>query len=259
MAEVDDVEDSGDFKIVTAIKAQVVLSNGITTTESPPAQIPFDPFGSFNVSNGSAPTRPETEPIRDIPGPFDQHQVRSKLVDCDGGDVAHYSPNCTHVIVDKIVYDDPICVAARNDAKTLVTALWVHHSFDVGLPIDPTCRACPPTLSKPNPRFSSTCSPISPRPKSCASTSGTKSSTAPTPSCLFSAMVSEGQSPLMSWRDSYKGMSSDNIKDCAGALDVTDDLQHLLDRDELTGLHCFHHLRDRVAASIESINSILST
>ncbi|CAN6575335.1 unnamed protein product [Malus baccata var. baccata] len=46
--------------------------------------------------------------------------------------------------------------------------------------------------------------------------------------------------------------------DCAGALDVTDDLQHLLDGDELTGLHCFHHLRDRVAASIELINSILS-
>ncbi|KAI5326782.1 hypothetical protein L3X38_035856 [Prunus dulcis] len=46
--------------------------------------------------------------------------------------------------------------------------------------------------------------------------------------------------------------------DCAGALDVTDDLQQLLDGDELTGLHCFHHLRDRVAASIESINSILS-
>ncbi|XP_059667466.1 vacuolar protein sorting-associated protein 54, chloroplastic isoform X2 [Cornus florida] len=47
--------------------------------------------------------------------------------------------------------------------------------------------------------------------------------------------------------------------DCAGALDVTDDLQHLLDGDELTGLHCFRHLRDHVAASIDSINSILST
>lgn len=46
--------------------------------------------------------------------------------------------------------------------------------------------------------------------------------------------------------------------DCAGALDVTDDLQHLLDGDELTGLHCFRHLRDRVATSIDSINSILS-
>ncbi|RVX04739.1 Vacuolar protein sorting-associated protein 54, chloroplastic [Vitis vinifera] len=42
--------------------------------------------------------------------------------------------------------------------------------------------------------------------------------------------------------------------DCAGALDVTDDLQHLLDGDELTGLHCFRHLRDRVATSIDSIN-----
>ncbi|POO03006.1 Vacuolar protein sorting-associated protein [Trema orientale] len=46
--------------------------------------------------------------------------------------------------------------------------------------------------------------------------------------------------------------------DCAGALDVTDDLQHLLEGDELTGLHCFRHLRDHVGASIESINSILS-
>ncbi|XP_044496706.1 vacuolar protein sorting-associated protein 54, chloroplastic-like isoform X2 [Mangifera indica] len=46
--------------------------------------------------------------------------------------------------------------------------------------------------------------------------------------------------------------------DCAGALDVTDDLQNLLDGDELTGLHCFRHLRDRVANSVDSINSILS-
>ncbi|XP_061984383.1 vacuolar protein sorting-associated protein 54, chloroplastic-like isoform X1 [Populus nigra] len=46
--------------------------------------------------------------------------------------------------------------------------------------------------------------------------------------------------------------------DCAGALDVTDDLQQFLDGDELTGLHCFRHLRDHVAAAIESINSILS-
>ncbi|KAF7851424.1 hypothetical protein BT93_L3965 [Corymbia citriodora subsp. variegata] len=46
--------------------------------------------------------------------------------------------------------------------------------------------------------------------------------------------------------------------DCAGALDVVDDLRHLLDGDELTGLHCFRHLRDHVAASIDSVNSILS-
>lgn len=46
--------------------------------------------------------------------------------------------------------------------------------------------------------------------------------------------------------------------DCAGALDVTDDLQHLLDSDELAGLHCFRHLRDQLATSIDSVNSILS-
>ncbi|KAK4347429.1 hypothetical protein RND71_033768 [Anisodus tanguticus] len=46
--------------------------------------------------------------------------------------------------------------------------------------------------------------------------------------------------------------------DCAGALDVIDDLQHLLDGDELAGLHCFRHVRDELAASIDSINSILS-
>ncbi|KAI4370923.1 hypothetical protein MLD38_019215 [Melastoma candidum] len=46
--------------------------------------------------------------------------------------------------------------------------------------------------------------------------------------------------------------------DCAGALDIIDDLQHLLEGDELAGLHCFRHLRDHVAASVESINNILS-
>ncbi|KAL1562543.1 hypothetical protein AAHA92_05113 [Salvia divinorum] len=46
--------------------------------------------------------------------------------------------------------------------------------------------------------------------------------------------------------------------DCLGALDIIDDLQHILDRDELIGLHCFHHRRDHVTASMESVNSILS-
>ncbi|KAL1218844.1 Vacuolar protein sorting-associated protein 54 [Cardamine amara subsp. amara] len=46
--------------------------------------------------------------------------------------------------------------------------------------------------------------------------------------------------------------------DCAGALDITDDLQNLLAGDELTGLHCFRHLRDHVTTSIDSINSILT-
>uniref|UniRef100_A0A1J3FES5 Vacuolar protein sorting-associated protein 54, chloroplastic n=1 Tax=Noccaea caerulescens TaxID=107243 RepID=A0A1J3FES5_NOCCA len=47
--------------------------------------------------------------------------------------------------------------------------------------------------------------------------------------------------------------------DCAGALDITDDLQNLLAGDELTGLHCFRHLRDHVTCSIDSINSILTS
>lgn len=46
--------------------------------------------------------------------------------------------------------------------------------------------------------------------------------------------------------------------DCAGALDVTDDLKHFLDGDQLTGLHCFRHLEDHVAAAIDSVNNILS-
>ncbi|KAJ0970305.1 hypothetical protein J5N97_023182 [Dioscorea zingiberensis] len=46
--------------------------------------------------------------------------------------------------------------------------------------------------------------------------------------------------------------------DCAGALDVTDDLQHLVDTDELAGLHCFRHLREQLATSLDSVNSILS-
>lgn len=46
--------------------------------------------------------------------------------------------------------------------------------------------------------------------------------------------------------------------DCLGALDIIDDLQHILDGDELIGLHCFRHLRDHVTASVESVNSILS-
>ncbi|KAL6580379.1 hypothetical protein OROMI_008403 [Orobanche minor] len=41
--------------------------------------------------------------------------------------------------------------------------------------------------------------------------------------------------------------------DCAGALEITDDLQQLLDGDELTGLHCFRHLGDHVNGAIDSI------
>lgn len=46
--------------------------------------------------------------------------------------------------------------------------------------------------------------------------------------------------------------------DCAGALDVIDDLQNLLDTDELAGLYCFRNIRDQLGTSLDSVNSILS-
>ncbi|PSS14720.1 BRCT domain-containing protein [Actinidia chinensis var. chinensis] len=70
--------------------------------------------------------------------PINAQKVRSQLVNGGGVDVFQYGPNCTHVIVDKLSYDDPICVAAQTDGKVLVTGLWVDHSFDIGMPVDPT-------------------------------------------------------------------------------------------------------------------------
>ncbi|KAJ4727782.1 BRCT domain-containing protein [Melia azedarach] len=70
--------------------------------------------------------------------PINERQVRSKLIDGGGVDVGLCSQSCTHVIVEKIVFDDPVCVAARTDGKTLVTSLWVDHSFDIGMPVDAT-------------------------------------------------------------------------------------------------------------------------
>ncbi|KAK8718147.1 hypothetical protein V6N13_045392 [Hibiscus sabdariffa] len=70
--------------------------------------------------------------------PVNEHKIRVKLIDGGGVGVGPYSQNCTHLIVDKIVYDDPVCVAARNDGKTVVTGLWVDHSFDIGMPVDAT-------------------------------------------------------------------------------------------------------------------------
>ncbi|KAM7527004.1 hypothetical protein LguiB_030414 [Lonicera macranthoides] len=68
--------------------------------------------------------------------PIKRSEVLSKLLDGGGVDVGQYCPNCTHVIVDKLVYDEPVCVAARSDGKILVNTLWVEHSFDVGMPVD---------------------------------------------------------------------------------------------------------------------------
>ncbi|XP_055818063.1 BRCT domain-containing protein At4g02110-like [Solanum dulcamara] len=77
--------------------------------------------------------------IRFVLAGFDspkKEQVTSKLLEAGGVDVSKYGPDCTHLIVDRTVYDDPLCVAARRDGKFLVTGLWVEHSFDVGMPVD---------------------------------------------------------------------------------------------------------------------------
>ncbi|KAL9318845.1 hypothetical protein ACSQ67_015362 [Phaseolus vulgaris] len=68
--------------------------------------------------------------------PAAESQIRLKLEDGGGIDAEQYGGSCTHVIVDKIAYDDPLCVTVRNDRKTLVTALWVDHSADIGMPVD---------------------------------------------------------------------------------------------------------------------------
>ena len=34
------------------------------------------------------------------------------------------------------VQNDHVCVAVRNDWKMVVTALWVEHNDDIGMPID---------------------------------------------------------------------------------------------------------------------------
>ncbi|XP_030532530.2 BRCT domain-containing protein At4g02110 isoform X2 [Rhodamnia argentea] len=68
--------------------------------------------------------------------PDGRRHVLSKLVDGGGVDAGEYGPNCSHVVVDRIVYDDPVCVAAREDGKVVVTGLWVDHSYDIGMPVD---------------------------------------------------------------------------------------------------------------------------
>ncbi|KAK9055855.1 hypothetical protein SSX86_026942 [Deinandra increscens subsp. villosa] len=70
--------------------------------------------------------------------PIKKSQVSRKLVNGGAVDAGQYCPNCTHVIVDKLVYDDPPCVTARQEGKILVSSLWLDHSFDVGAPVDTT-------------------------------------------------------------------------------------------------------------------------
>ncbi|KAL9242974.1 hypothetical protein vseg_016921 [Gypsophila vaccaria] len=68
--------------------------------------------------------------------PLTHDQVKSTLVSKGGVYVANYSDDCTHVVVQDLVLDDPICVAAIRDKKALVTTLWVEHSLDAGELLD---------------------------------------------------------------------------------------------------------------------------
>ncbi|XWS46570.1 hypothetical protein CRYUN_Cryun14cG0079200 [Craigia yunnanensis] len=70
--------------------------------------------------------------------PVNEHKVQVKLIEGGGVGAGQYTQSCTHLIVDKIIYDDPVCVAVQNEGKTVVTGLWVDHSFVIGMPVDAT-------------------------------------------------------------------------------------------------------------------------
>ncbi|KAG6417767.1 hypothetical protein SASPL_119960 [Salvia splendens] len=61
-----------------------------------------------------------------------EDEVRAKLLEGGAVDTVNYGPDCNHVIVDNLLYDDPICAAARRDGKILVIGKWVDHCFDGG-------------------------------------------------------------------------------------------------------------------------------
>ncbi|XP_020589624.1 BRCT domain-containing protein At4g02110 [Phalaenopsis equestris] len=65
-------------------------------------------------------------------------QYRSELGEGGGVDVGRYDSSCTHVVVSGRVFDDPVCVAARNDGKILVTELWIDDSLGFGMLADST-------------------------------------------------------------------------------------------------------------------------
>ncbi|KAK1677769.1 hypothetical protein QYE76_038617 [Lolium multiflorum] len=59
------------------------------------------------------------------------------MVERGGADAGGYGEaGCTHVIVYGLVYDDPVCVAARRDGKKVVTELWVDDILDTGVVAD---------------------------------------------------------------------------------------------------------------------------
>ncbi|KAM3392355.1 hypothetical protein ACQJBY_013467 [Aegilops geniculata] len=69
--------------------------------------------------------------------PASESQYRSEMVRLGGADAGgHGVAGCTHVVVFGLVYDDPVCVAAREGGKKVVTELWVDDSLDAGVIAD---------------------------------------------------------------------------------------------------------------------------
>ncbi|KAJ4793346.1 BRCT domain-containing protein [Rhynchospora pubera] len=67
-----------------------------------------------------------------------EEQYRSEIIQKGGVDLGKYDPTCTHVIVCGRVYDDPMCVMARDNGKIVVTEAWVDDSLDLGVLADET-------------------------------------------------------------------------------------------------------------------------
>ncbi|CAN6206531.1 unnamed protein product [Urochloa humidicola] len=62
-----------------------------------------------------------------------ESQYRLDIQGCGGVHAGPRDGDCTHLIVsDTVVYDDPVCVAAREDGKKVVTDYWVEDSFVLG-------------------------------------------------------------------------------------------------------------------------------
>lgn len=63
-------------------------------------------------------------------------ECKSDIASKGGVVVDKYGPDCTLVVVNDLVYDDPICVTARRDGKVVVTSLWISHSLEAGALVD---------------------------------------------------------------------------------------------------------------------------
>nr|XP_051213510.1 BRCT domain-containing protein At4g02110-like isoform X4 [Lolium perenne]XP_051213511.1 BRCT domain-containing protein At4g02110-like isoform X5 [Lolium perenne] len=69
--------------------------------------------------------------------PVTESQYRADMVERGGADAGgHGEAGCTHVVVFGLVYDDPVCVAARGGGKKVVTELWVDDTLDTGAMAD---------------------------------------------------------------------------------------------------------------------------